>query len=197
MPTHRFYAALAELGHVVAQSGGEMRGLLRSLEEPGDHVRTIDELCDTCQPRGIALPGAGALVGPFDRSDVADLGQRLDGIVQRLQDVAQFATVTGLRRSLTDVGTIGDYVAESTAELGALAAGLLTATADDEAFERIHQIERSMRRAYNVALSTLFQADGEELQVIKEKEVLDRVNAVVRDVAGAAAVVHRLLATRT
>ena len=197
MSTQRFYAALAELGDVVARCGSEMRALLHRLEEPGDHVRMIDDLCDTCQPRGITLPGAGELVGPFDRSDVADLGQRLDAIIQRLQDAAQFATATGLRRSLTDIGVIGDHVSESTAELGALVGHLLTATADDEAFDRILHLERSTRKTYNAALSTLFEADGDELQVIKEKEVLDRVNATVRDVAGAAAVVHRLLATRT
>ena len=198
MPTQRFYASLAVFADEVARCGFEMAQLLRHLDDRLPHLRAIDDLADRDELR-LIVPAVGhdELLGPFHRADVLDLVRSLDAIIRTLQDAAQLAHVTGLDRSLTDVVRLGSLLADGTAELGGLIGRLLTATADEPGFDRIHALERDAREGYHDGLSILFSAAGDELQVIKEKEVLDRVVGALREVGTAAALTHRLLATRT
>lgn len=160
-------AAAADVLVGLSDQDADRRGLaaaMRDLEHQGDTVthRIFREVNTS-------------FITPFDRDDIYRLASALDDVLDTMEEVSDFI-------ELADVGVLPEQVGEQlrlvqrSAHETATAMGRLRTLSDLEPYWiEVNRLENEADRVYRKLLSKLFSGMYEPLQLLKLREVADRL----------------------
>lgn len=182
----RFFELFNQHGDKIVEGAGHLVSLLNGFSD--ERLRQ-DELAsiDACEKKAdgfthetIALLQR-SFVTPFDREDMHRLINRMDDILDLIQDVAETMELYDLRRISQDAVQLAQL-----AEMGCLrvkdAVNLLDDMSNADTIlklcEQVDRIESDADRVMRSAMSKLFRNEKDILQVIKLKAVYELLEAL-------------------
>ena len=172
-----FYDLFTEAGANIAAAADVLVGLSdqdadrRSLAAA---MRDLEHQGDTVTHR-IFREVNTSFITPFDRDDIYRLASALDDVLDAMEEVSDFI-------ELADVGVLPEQVGEQlrlvqrSAHETATAMGRLRTLSDLEPYWiEVNRLENEADRVYRKLLSKLFSGMYEPLQLLKLREVADRL----------------------
>ncbi|GAA2728790.1 DUF47 domain-containing protein [Actinocorallia aurantiaca] len=116
-----------------------------------------------------------SFITPFDREDIYDLASRLDDVMDHMEEAADLVVLYKIKALPPDVIRQVE-VLERAAELTAEAMPRLKAMRElNEYWIEINRLENQADQIYRKLLAHLFGGEYEPLEVMKLKEVIDRL----------------------
>ena len=155
--------------------------LLVELISDGTDREAIAEKMRACEHAGDECTHAimhrlnESFITPFDREDIYDLASRLDDVMDYMEEAAELVVLYKIQTLPPDVVRQVEIL-ERAAELTAEAMPRLKAMRElNEYWIEINRLENQGDRIYRKLLAPLFGGDYEPLEVMKLKEVIDRL----------------------
>ncbi len=123
-------------------------------------------------------------ITPIDKEDLRDLSQALDDVIDSIEAAAARADLYNLKEARADLTSLTELLlkaTEVTAEaIADLQNGFSKAPLVKEKLKEIHTLENQSDRVFRGALKLLFEEpDADPLNVMKWKELYDRIEAAV------------------
>ena len=116
-----------------------------------------------------------SFITPFDREDIYDLASRLDDVMDHMEEAAELVALYQLQTLPADVVRQVEIL-ERASELTAEAMPRLKSMRElNEYWIEINRLENQGDRVYRKLLAHLFSGAYEPLEVMKLKEVIDRL----------------------
>jgi len=155
--------------------------LLVELISDGSDREAIAEKMRACEHAGDECTHAimhrlnESFITPFDREDIYDLASRLDDVMDYMEEAAELVVLYKIKALPQDVVRQVEIL-ERAAELTAEAMPRLKAMRElNEFWIEINRLENQGDRVYRKLLAHLFGGEYEPLEVMKLKEVIDRL----------------------
>ncbi|GAA3241199.1 DUF47 domain-containing protein [Actinocorallia longicatena] len=155
--------------------------LLVELISEGADREAIAEKMRACEHAGDECTHAimhrlnESFITPFDREDIYDLASQLDDVMDYMEEAADLVVLYKIQRLPKDVLRQVE-VLERAAELTAEAMPRLKTLRELNAFWiEINRLENQADQIYRKLLAHLFSGEYEPLEVMKLKEVIDRL----------------------
>ena len=155
--------------------------LLVELISDGTDREAIAEKMRACEHAGDECTHAimhrlnESFITPFDREDIYDLASRLDDVMDYMEEAAELVVLYKIQTLPPDVVRQVEIL-ERAAELTAEAMPRLKAMRElNEYWIEINRLENQGDRVYRKLLAHLFGGEYEPLEVMKLKEVIDRL----------------------
>ncbi|WP_106402350.1 DUF47 domain-containing protein [Actinocorallia populi] len=155
--------------------------LLVELISDGSDREAIAEKMRACEHAGDECTHAimhrlnESFITPFDREDIYDLASRLDDVMDYMEEAAELVVLYKIKTLPPDVVRQVEIL-ERAAELTAEAMPRLKAMRElNEYWIEINRLENQGDRIYRKLLAHLFGGEYEPLEVMKLKEVIDRL----------------------
>ncbi|GAB3661646.1 DUF47 family protein [Actinocorallia lasiicapitis] len=155
--------------------------LLVELISDGADREAIAEKMRACEHAGDECTHAimhrlnESFITPFDREDIYDLASQLDDVMDYMEEAADLVVLYKIERLPKDVVRQVE-VLERAAELTAEAMPRLKTLRELNAFWiEINRLENQADQIYRKLLAHLFSGEYEPLEVMKLKEIIDRL----------------------
>lgn len=145
----------------------ELRRQMKDLEHAGDDLtrEIMDRLNQT-------------FVTPIDREDIMQLAHALDDVVDAIHAVCERLILYRIAHVLPAVTEISSIIVEGSGELLHLIRSLRNMSNQKEIRDRIrrvHTLENKADSIYHTALAQIFEDPKDPIELIKWKELLNRI----------------------
>ncbi|MEO3786991.1 DUF47 family protein [Actinocorallia sp. B10E7] len=155
--------------------------LLVELISDGSDREAVAEKMRACEHAGDECTHAimhrlnESFITPFDREDIYDLAARLDDVMDHMEEAADLVVLYKIKTLPQDVVRQVEIL-ERAAELTSEAMPRLKSMRElNEYWIEINRLENQGDRIYRKLLAHLFGGEYEPLEVMKLKEVIDRL----------------------
>ena len=159
---------------------------IKRLEEIGDHI--IHEIMNNLHR---------TFVTPFDREDIANLGERLDDVVDMAEDVARTLVeykvkaprpyALDLAKIIDECGAVLEQAGEGLGARGPKLRDLLPLTVD------LNTLEHDADLLTSKAVGELFESETDPIEVIKWREIYGMLEAATDRAEDAANVIEGIV----
>jgi predicted phosphate transport protein (TIGR00153 family) len=189
-----FYPLFQQSAENVAESARLLRDLLGATEDVESRHRQIvehehkgDEVT-----RSILHRLDTSFVTPFDREDIHALAEQLDDVVDEIQAAAELFVLHSVDKPLPEMQELADLLVKS-AELGVeLMTKLPKLRNVSPEVQAIDRLESEADRAYRRAVARLFSGELKAFDVLKLKDVVEKVEASVNGIEKVADIVQAI-----
>ncbi|TWA74850.1 hypothetical protein FBZ82_101869 [Azospirillum brasilense] len=117
----RFFDLFADHARTVATGAEALRAMMASgqdLEERFQTIRRVESEADAIE-RNIQLAVHRTFIVPFDRSDIQELGKRMDDVLNLIEETARHLVEAGFIDYTPDMHAQADAIVRCTARLSA------------------------------------------------------------------------------
>jgi uncharacterized protein len=181
-----FYTLLEAQAGVAVRAAKAFRVLVDDFANLEAHAASIDDLEHEGDDLTHQLQNkvAATFITPLDKEDLRDLSQKLDDITDSIEAVAARAELYKLKFAREDLAPLSDLLVKATEvtedAVKMLRNGFRRAEGLKEKLKDIHTVENESDQVFRKALGSLFAEPGiEPLEVMKWKEVYDRIETAV------------------
>ena len=134
-----------------------------------DHHRTFDKLNST-------------FITPLEREDIHELASRLDDIVDHIDSTASRLVIYGVKKPTDEAKLLAQVLTRTCVEVQKAVAGLRNLK-NPELLSRtsveINRLENESDDILRLALKRLFERPNDVLEVIKLKEIYEKLESAV------------------
>lgn len=194
-----FYELLEKQAQAASKAAQTLQRMTKDFSELPKLAAKIKEIeSETDQTtHELANKIDSTFVTPLDKEDLHTLSNELDDITDTIEACAGRLTLYQLARPRPDLAGLADKLVKIT-EVVAEAVGMLRNKPNRDKmqplFTRIHQIENEHDGAFRNALATLLNAvDADPIEVIKWKEIYDRLETAVDQCQDVAKIVESVV----
>jgi predicted phosphate transport protein (TIGR00153 family) len=168
----------AQMAVQAAQQFAALTQDFRKAEQTAQKIKALehsgDELTHT-----LAAKTDAKFITPFDKEDIHALSHALDELTDLIEAASARLVIYRIAQPRPDFASLADLVRQSYEAVAQAMTGLRHLRDHQEmdaTLTRIHALENRMDDGYRQALGTLFNAeDADPIQVLKWKELYDRV----------------------
>jgi predicted phosphate transport protein (TIGR00153 family) len=197
--TH-LYAMLAAQANVATRSAQAFLELVGDFANISSHTQKIadlehegDNLTHDLQNRI-----AATFITPLDKEDLRELSQALDDVTDYIEAAAARAELYRITETRADLGPLVEILGKVTKvteeAVSELQNGFHKSKKLKDLLMEIHTLENESDRMFRKALSNLFhEPDADALNVIKWKELFDRIETAVDKCEDIAAILGTIL----
>jgi uncharacterized protein len=180
-----FYTLLDAQAGVAVRAAKQFRVLVGDFGNLNAHAATIDDLEHEGDDLTHQLQNkvAATFITPLDKEDLRDLSQVLDDITDAIEAVAARAELYKLKVAREDLAPLADLLVKATIvtedAVKQLRNGFRKTEGLKDKLTEIHTVENESDQVFRKALGSLFEDDIPPLEVMKWKEVYDRVETAI------------------
>ena len=195
LPTDDHFFALFD---AVAANAVECAERLRALVADTMPSAHFDEVL-ACEHRGDELTKEilqrleGSFVTPFDREDIHELAEKLDDVVDDMQDVARRLHLTVEGEVFPVLVEQADLLVPMAKETASLVGRLPTMKGIAPHLDAIDALESQGDAAYRQALVRLFSGDYEALDVLRWKDIVEAMEDALNTLEDVSNVVESIV----
>ncbi len=172
-----FFAMFAELSARLTSSAALLDQLFKDPARLAEHVARIKEVeheADTVTYEIITRLNK-TFVTPLDREDIHLLASRLDNVIDLLDGAARRAAMFRITETKPAAGKITEILVEAAACIGVAVADIRKPRIVVEQNRRVKRLEEKGDTVYQDAVAALFEGSPDPLEVMKWKEMLDKL----------------------
>lgn len=194
----RFFTLFDETTAHITASAQKFVAMLTSfdrLEERGLELKKEEEACDSLV-RNVFTALDQSFITPFDREDIHNLAQRLDDVMDYLEETAHRFAVFRIDRPTPESLQLARLIEEACGHLAqalTLCRDLRRSEEIQHHLNEVRRIENEADRIYREADAALFAGNNDLLQLIKWRELYVWLEDTVDACKDAAQVVSEIV----
>jgi predicted phosphate transport protein (TIGR00153 family) len=151
------------------------------LEERAHGVKDIEHECDAITHRTFDKLNS-TFITPLEREDIHELASRLDDIVDHIDSTASRLVLYGVKKPTDEAKLLAAVLTRTCVEVQRAVAGLRNLK-DPELLSRasveINRLENESDDVLRLGLKRLFERTNDVLEVIKLKEIYEKLESAV------------------
>ncbi len=156
----------------------DMIGVYDRLEERVAEIRALEHRGDEID-REVEVRLDRAFITPFDREDIHDLVNRMDDVVDLIQEVAETFIIYGVESTTDDARRLAGILSAQANQLNEAVGKLESLKGLEPHLKAIHDLENEADGLSRAAVARLFQNDPDPMNVIKWRDIyIDLENAI-------------------
>jgi hypothetical protein len=156
----------------------DMIGVYDRLEERVAEIRALEHRGDEID-REVEVRLDRAFITPFDREDIHDLVNRIDDVVDLIQEVAETFIIYGVEATTDDARRLAGILSAQANQLNEAVGKLESLKGLEPLLKAIHDLENEADGLSRAAVARLFQNDPDPMNVIKWRDIyIDLENAI-------------------
>ncbi|HEY0545419.1 MAG TPA: DUF47 family protein [Pyrinomonadaceae bacterium] len=146
--------------------------------EHAKRIKAIEHTCDELT-HSIVTRLNKSFITPFDREDIYMLSGALDDIVDLIDDAAQAFVIYDVHESTSHARRIGDVIQSMAVQLHEMVSMLSRPAGLTPRLVELHRLENEGDDIYHAAIKELFKNATDALNVIKWKDIYEKLEAAV------------------
>lgn len=146
-----------------------------------EYVRRIKGLEHACDEltHSISTRLNKSFITPFDREDIYLMSSALDDIVDLINDAARAIVDFDIREITDPAKDFADVIVRMSEQLKEIVATLQKPKNTTQRLVEIHRLENEGDDIYHAAIAELFREERDPLNVLKWKEIYEKLEAAV------------------
>ncbi len=169
--TSQIHDASRLLVEMLADKGGDYT-------EHANRIKTIEHACDDLTHR-VATQLNKSFITPFDREDIFMLSGALDDIVDLIDDAARTMVMYNVHESTQHAQRFADVLQRMAVQLHEIVSTLSRPQGMNPRLVEIHRLENEGDDIYHTAIAELFRNSNDSLNIIKWKDIYEKLEAAV------------------
>lgn len=129
-------------------------------------------------------------VTPMDRDDILELASSIDDVVDFTEEVADFLGLYQVPTVRPDARQLAAVLAAACRQLAVAIVGLRTVADVSEQVVEVHRLENEGDRIFRAAVAALFSSGADTLDIVRWKDVLERLENAVDATERAASIIE-------
>jgi predicted phosphate transport protein (TIGR00153 family) len=179
------------------------RALVEMLnEKEGDYsnhlkrIKAIEHECDDLT-HSISTRLNKSFITPFDREDIYLLSGALDDIVDLIDDAARAMVMYDVHESTPDARRFADVIQRMAVQLHEVVSMLAKPNGINPRLVELHRLENEGDEIYHKAIAELFHNATDPLNVIKWKDIYEKLEAAVDRCENVANIIESVIIKHT
>lgn len=176
-----FYNMFAEIAHRLSGSATLLHEIFRDPSKLDQHVASIKALeheADTLT-RDIIDRIDRTFVTPFDREDIHELAGALDDVVDLIDGTARRASIFHIKESRPAAEKLSEVLLRAATTIEDTVRKMKDPKSVTSATRKLKLIEEEGDALYHEAMEVLFRTGGEAIEIMKWKELYDRIEDAI------------------
>jgi predicted phosphate transport protein (TIGR00153 family) len=187
--TSYIYDAARALVEMLNEKGGDYSEHLR-------RIKAIEHECDDLT-HSISTRLNKSFITPFDREDIYLLSGALDDIVDLIDDAARAMVMYDVHESTPDARRFADVIQRMAVQLHEVVSMLAKPNGINPRLVELHRLENEGDEIYHKAIAELFHNATDPLNVIKWKDIYEKLEAAVDRCENVANIIESVIIKHT
>ena len=164
-----------------------------------DYLKRIKEIEHECDDltHSISLKLNKSFITPFDREDIYLLSSALDDIVDLIDDAARAMVMYDVSESTAHARHFADVIQRMAVELHEIMSMLAKPSGINQRLVELHRLENEGDEVYYKAIAELFRSASGPLDVIKWKDIYEKLEAAVDRCENVANIIESIIIKHT
>ena len=192
----KFFELFITDGEILLEAARKLEQMVESydrLDERVAEIQVLEKRGDEID-REVAARLERSFITPFDRHDIHELVTHLDDIVDGIQASAETFVIYGVEQPTDEARQLVAILTGQAVELLAALSLLKTGKGLATHLARIHDLEHDADGLSRAAIGQLFRGGLDALEVIKLRDLYQRLEETIDAAEDAAEVIERILA---
>src|SRR5436190_22935399 len=147
-------------------------------EEYVQRIKSIEHACDDLT-HSVSTRLNQSFITPFDREDIYMMSKGLDDIVDLIDGVARAVVMYDIHESTEPAKQLAGVIQRMALQLYEVVRILQKPKGVTERLVELHRLENEGDDIYQRAIGALFQEKGDPLEVLKWKDVYEKLEAAI------------------
>ncbi|HKQ53366.1 MAG TPA: DUF47 family protein [Pyrinomonadaceae bacterium] len=179
------------------------KALVEMVEDKGetyaDHLKRIKAIERDCDDltHSISMKLNKSFITPFDREDIYLLSGALDDIVDLIDDAARAMVMYDVRESTPHARHFADIIQRMAVQLHEVVSMLAKPHGINPRLVELHRLENEGDETYYNALADLFRDSTDPLNVIKWKDIYEKLEAAIDRCENVANIIESVIIKHT
>ena len=159
-------------------------------------IKTIEHQCDDLT-HSISTKLNKSFITPFDREDIYLLSGALDDVVDLIDDAARAMVMYDVHESTAHARRFADVIQQMAVELHEIVSMLAKPSGISPRLVELHRLENEGDEIYHAAIAELFRNATDPLDVIKWKDIYEKLEAAVDRCENVANIIESVIIKHT
>lgn len=159
-------------------------------------IKAIEHECDDLT-HSISTRLNKSFITPFDREDIYTLSGALDDIVDLIDDAARAMVMYHVQESTPYARSFADVIQRMAVELHEIVSMLSKPNGMTARLVELHRLENEGDEIYYKAIAELFRSSPDPLNVIKWKDIYEKLEAAVDRCENVANIIESVIIKHT
>ena len=170
-----------DMFNAMAQNVQEGSKLLKKMMEKDADIRDIAESIKALEHKGDRMTHDlftklnKTFIVPIDREDIHALSSKIDDVMDLIESIARRMVLFKIKETSEPATQLAQILSRSTAEVTAAVSQLQNGMKVMEHCIEINRLENEADHIYHVALGKLFETETDPINLIKWKELLEKL----------------------
>ena len=187
--TSYIYDAARALVEMLGDNGGDYSEHLK-------RIKAIEHACDDLT-HSISTRLNKSFITPFDREDIYLLSGALDDIVDLIDDSARAMVMYDVHESTPDARRFADVIQRMAVQLHEVVSMLAKPNGISPRLVELHRLENEGDEIYHKAIAELFHNATDPLNVIRWKDIYEKLEATVDRCENVANIIESVIIKHT
>jgi predicted phosphate transport protein (TIGR00153 family) len=165
-------------------------------EEYSNRIKAIEHSCDELT-HNVSTRLNKSFITPFDREDIYLMSSALDDIVDLIDDAARAIVIYDVKEITPQARRFADVIQRMSVELHEIVKVLGKPNGISERLVKLHSLENEGDEIYHAAIAELFRKAGDPLNVIKWKDIYEKLEASVDRCENVANIIESVIIKHT
>lgn len=178
----QYFTLFAQMTVYISEASRELKEMLADKNhEYNEYVRRIKGLEHACDEltHSISTRLNKSFITPFDREDIYLMSSALDDIVDLINDAARAIVDFDIREIKDPAKDFADVLQRMAAQLHEIVGSLQKPKNTTQRLVEIHRLENEGDDLYHAAIAELFREERDPLNVLRWKDVYEKLEAAV------------------
>jgi predicted phosphate transport protein (TIGR00153 family) len=159
-------------------------------------IKTIEHQCDDLT-HSISTKLNKSFITPFDREDIYLLSGALDDVVDLIDDAARAMVMYDVHESTAHARRFADVIQQMAVELHEIVSMLAKPSGISPRLVELHRLENEGDEIYHAAIAELFRNATDPLDVIRWKDIYEKLEAAVDRCENVANIIESVIIKHT
>ncbi|PYV42381.1 MAG: DUF47 domain-containing protein [Acidobacteria bacterium] len=172
-----------DMFNAMAQNVHEGSKLLKKMMEKDPDLRDIAESIKALEHKGDRMTHDlftklhKTFIVPIDREDIYALSSKIDDVMDVIESIARRMVLFKIKEASEPAAQLAQILNRSTAEVTAAVSQLQNGMKVMEHCIEVNRLENEGDHIYHVALGKLFETETDPINLIKWKEILEKLES--------------------
>ena len=187
--TSYIYDAARVLVEMLNEKNGDYPAYLK-------RIKDIEHECDDLT-HSISMKLNKSFITPFDREDIYLLSSALDDVVDLIDDAARAMVMYDVRESTAHARHFADVIQRMAVQLHEVVSMLAKPNGINPRLVELHRLENEGDEVYYKAIAELFHNATEPMNVIRWKDIYEKLEAAVDRCENVANIIESVIIKHT
>jgi predicted phosphate transport protein (TIGR00153 family) len=196
----QYFALFSQMTSYIYDAARALVEMINDVEgDPAEHlkrIKLIEHQCDDLT-HSVSTRLNKSFITPFDREDIYTLSGALDDIVDLIDDAARAMVMYDVHETTAHARNFAGVIERMAVQLHEVVSMLAKPNGISPRLVELHRLENEGDEIYYKAIAELFRSQTDALNVIKWKDIYEKLEAAVDRCENAANIIESVIIKHT